>query len=230
MYLDNKQCLAFWFTIIPFSALQDDINEFDLEERQRFQLYKLVHAQCAADALDMGLISGHTQLSLGSCNWVSVHCEQNVLRKISWNTRMCQFDLQRIDLAWIPSTVTSIDIYYVAQSSCLHTRLLPRESLSIRLMDCHIPGTVDLEALPGKLQFLFLWKNALNGRIVLTKLPPSLRQMDLRENHFHTIVVDNRALPQRLECILISKARLFPQEFIAVDDGEVDQRVSFRVE
>uniref|UniRef100_A0A7S4L170 Uncharacterized protein n=1 Tax=Paramoeba aestuarina TaxID=180227 RepID=A0A7S4L170_9EUKA len=121
-----------------------------------------------------------------------------------WKLRMVNWEnIGNIQLDFLPQTVTHLEVSHCKQSFELHTRCFPRDSKSINLRSNAIYGSIDLQNLPLKIEYLVLNENRLRGEISLFALPDTLRELNLRANDFQQKRVYFGELPDSIRRISV---------------------------
>ena len=157
-------------------------------------------------------------INLFYCNWRGIHCEHDAVKEILW--RRPAVVIPRIGLQWLPPTATTVHIDEQGVNQMIHTAMLPRALVALRLMRCNLTGTPDFEKLPKRLRELNLQQNRLTGTIWLTNLPQSLSSVDVSGNEIDLLVVSNATLPGSLSRVAF--AQYGKEADVRTIDGETN--------
>ena len=129
------------------------------------------------------------------CEFHGITCVDRIVRGISWTTPR---DAEIRHFRWIPPTLRFLNFNGVKINQVLDTRDVPRKAHLFRLDHAQASGTLELQVLPPAIIEFRARYNAFDGELLLTNLPPKIVFLDVHENLFWTIVIDNSALPESL--------------------------------
>ena len=120
---------------------------------------------------------------------------------IEWANKDCS----GIDFRWLPLHLSDLEL-----SDCPIGGSLPAFTVELEklcLQDCGLSGTVQWEALPHSLQWLYLDENDLSGEISFAHFGCAATAIDLSNNAL-TGGIDLRALPENLKTLTLCNNEL----------------------
>ena len=163
-----------------------------------------------------------------ACKWVGVRCDKNgFVTQIRWSNDAVKSQRDRVpNLQWFPSSVR--DLYLRSQEKIIGgfvPSMLPRELRACRLFNVYPLLKLPLEKLPIDLTVLAVRQCRISGQVRLVELPPFMKELDLRDNPFSSIVVGR--LPESLVYAYFYAPQM--KNPTAADGGAVDPRVQVRL-
>ena len=135
------------------------------------------------------------------CLWTGVQCSENGVSQLNWEDpgdKIVFQNLERFDPAWLPSALERAQLSGQYSTKVFEVRFLPPIIEHIEMDRCGLKGTVDTKALPRRLISFILSRNELHGKILLMKLPTSLQRVELHQNSFSSLTVDNDSIPENI--------------------------------
>ena len=134
------------------------------------------------------------------CDWQGIYCVDELVSGIQW---FAEEPIEIHSLDWIPPTTRNVDIMQMKTDLPLHAERLPRGLKFLRIQDCSLMGTLDVEALPKTIEEVHLAANHIDGCIDLVSMPQSLKILDLSSNEITKLVWRKSKLPAQLQAAYI---------------------------
>uniref|UniRef100_A0A7S4L962 Uncharacterized protein n=1 Tax=Paramoeba aestuarina TaxID=180227 RepID=A0A7S4L962_9EUKA len=223
----------------------DSSNAKIYQQDSMFWLIGVLRKESNYQDLDESVLAGlqsylHPLHLQEVCNWCDVECHANGdVISINWdylsqNVNNISGKMSYLFVKWIPPTVWQCRIKnkLAAKSSdgrkdLFTTRWVPRDAVYYKIESCAIRGEIDLQSLPHTdIEGFLMPSNSLTGTVLLHDLPPYLRMINLKDNSFSLVVVDNTSLPdplQAFEASFRSRAIIRSKE---LHGKSIDKRVT----
>ena len=155
------------------------------------------------------------------CWWRGIQCTDGKVTTLVLNQSRFPIEL---DVDWLPPTLTKVKVRHIGMGQVFHTRRLPRGLTKCVIQAAHLRGSLDLQALPEKIEILDLAHNSMYGVLYVVEMPQTVKRICLTNNVIQKVFVNNACLPKCLGEIQVTSTRK-PVKIRSIGDGKVDARV-----
>ena len=161
-----------------------------------------------------------------ACDVPGARCIDNVVDTIivpNTCTKDFAYVPVRLDIQWLPESLTKLTMRMKVAVSELQTRLLPRGLTVFRANTCMLKGSLDVPNLPRGIVTFDVAVNKLTGFVVLHEVPETLRELRVERNAIST-VFGGGALPDDLIIMYFSSAS-GSVDFVSLTGKSKDRRI-----
>ena len=155
------------------------------------------------------------------CTWSEIVCHDGSIIQVrvdgsSW--------FSKLNLCWLPSTVTKCHIQDRFISGTLETRYIPYKMHSFTVSKSRLPDTLALDTLPDVLHYFTVSYNNITGTISLLSLPMKIHYINLAGNKISQVNVAQSKLPQSLQSVVLKRNGTSKGESVCIRwiDGKAD--------
>ena len=162
------------------------------------------------------------------CEWKGIICERKSIVEIEWDPSKYEeenrlsMDLVS-SLQWIPNSIRVLDLSNQRINCFLEAQLLPRNLKVCRLNSCNLRGSFNTDMLPSMIEEFYCRDNLLSGKVVMIRIPNTLRRLDLSGNDEIQISISNDCL-RNMQCDF-GRMNNYNKFFSTIEGEELDRKV-----